>query len=189
MPRKKPQPKGEVVVREAPTLDEILSGTKAPEPVEDNEPTLEEIGARPVAPVQTVPGFAMADNEAELNQILDQHLPMPPVEEKPEPVCEIPARPVEKPKKAPATKTYQYTSRIQVTDVYRFDGQVHRAPDWVSRDWAAYDDGPTLYIPEIGATARVGDRVVKQDVTVDGEVVSRIAVYTEELFNQLFMSA
>lgn len=205
MPRKTAQKaKGEVVAKELPSLGEIL-GTSPQPPEEDNEPTLDDVGVHTaVTPTYTAPGFAMADDEGELDAILNQHLPpqtvisvssshpadlptpgqVPDVKQPPAPA------PTTTPKvKKEAPKSYQFVSRIQVTDVYRFDGQVHKAPDWVSREWASYDEGPTLYIPEIGATARMGDRVVKQDVNVEGEVVSRLAVYSEDLFNQLFMPA
>lgn len=217
MARKKPDPKPDSPPASAGlSLDDILGRTKAPEPETDEfdaaapdtdeqpeEPLLGDI-VNTSQDTGTIPGFIMSDEPEDLDKILDQHLPKVDVPRETNPVVATqhddlePAKgktvpTVGKPAKLkngvpPRANSYGWVSRIQVTEVYKFDGQVHKAPDWIDRNWGAYDDGPTLYIPEIQQTARVGDFVVRQDVSVDAtSAVSRLAIYTEQMFNQLFM--
>jgi hypothetical protein len=82
----------------------------------------------------------------------------------------------------------RYRSRVTVGAAWQYDGQLHLAPDWVSREWAAYDNGPAIEVPEVGLV-RKGQWIVSQDVLGDDGTVafSEIKVYPDDVFRSLFM--
>jgi hypothetical protein len=82
----------------------------------------------------------------------------------------------------------RYRSRITVGAAYQFDGRLHVAPAWVSREWAAYEDGPAINVPEVGIV-KAGQWIVSQDVLDDdgGVSYSEIKVYDDGVFRSLFM--
>lgn len=171
--------------------------TEQPEQPEDDGPTLGEVAAaaldQPSAP--TSPGFVMSDDPIE-PQIFDRSaatetvfdpahaLPAP---ETPLPPP-VPATPKRKTPAARKPAAMQYVSRIQVTEAYRFDGQVAKAPEWISREWHGYDDGVVLMVPNVGM-ARVGDYIVQQEVLMDheGDTESKLAIYTPDEFERMFL--
>lgn len=110
-----------------------------------------------------------------------------------------PTKMVDPPKRPPPLAigvTKKYVQRVEVMDVYQFNADVGHAPDWVDRNWIAYETntiqgrepGPTLVIPDVG-TVRRGDFVVRQQMLMEGGAAKtvRVAIYTPEQFVNFFI--
>ena len=82
----------------------------------------------------------------------------------------------------------KYRSRVTIGAAYQYDGRLHQAPDWVDRNWAAYDEGPAINVPDIGIV-RAGQWIVTQEVLDDEGRVSftELKVYDDGVFKSLFM--
>lgn len=101
----------------------------------------------------------------------------------------------------PATPAAHYEARIQILDAFQYPGALKNAPDWVSRNWAAYADydpiremeaGPALRVPVpsgLIAIARIGDYVCRQSVMLDPSLPpeTRIEVWNRDQFEKLFV--
>lgn len=89
---------------------------------------------------------------------------------------------------AAAPEARRYRSRISVSAAYQYDGRLHQAPEWVDRNWAAYDHGPAIDVPDVG-TVRMGQWIVLQNVLDDdgGIGLQDIKVYDDGVFRSLFM--
>lgn len=83
----------------------------------------------------------------------------------------------------------RYRSRITVGMAYQYDGKLHQAPDWVDRNWAAWDEGPAINVPDVGIV-RSGQWIVTQSVLNNDETVNftEIKVYDDDVFKSLFMA-
>lgn len=84
--------------------------------------------------------------------------------------------------------TTQYRSRVTVGSAWQYDGALHTAPDWVDRNWAAYEDGPAINVPDIGIVKK-NQWIVVQQVLDDHGVVdfTELKVYDDAVFRSLFM--
>ena len=82
----------------------------------------------------------------------------------------------------------RYRSRITVGAAYRYDGKLHQAPDYIDRNWAAWDDGPAISVPDVGIV-RQGQWIVIQKVLNDQGTVDyeELKVYDDQVFRSLFM--
>lgn len=82
----------------------------------------------------------------------------------------------------------RYRSRISVGAAYQYDGKLHAAPAWLDRNWAAYEDGPALNIPDVGIVKKGQWVAVQSVLNTDEEVeFSEIKVYDDVVFKSLFM--
>jgi hypothetical protein len=102
-----------------------------------------------------------------------------------------------------AAPVHRYEQRIRVIEAYRFDGNVRVAPGWIDRNWIAYADpvyeggallkpgGAALNVPTSKGrdeVARIGDYVVKQEVTlVAGVVDEQLEVWPAHEFERVFI--
>lgn len=82
----------------------------------------------------------------------------------------------------------KWRSRIAVGMAYQYNGELHKAPEFIDRNWAAYDNGPALNIPGAGIVRR-GQWVVVQNVLNEDDTVahSEIKVYDDAVFRSLFV--
>lgn len=102
----------------------------------------------------------------------------------------------------PNANTTRYESRIRIAEAWQYNGQLASAPGWVDRSWAAWGDadslrgleqGPALRVPTVGQVtekvARVGDYVVRQEVTIalGVEPDIQIEVWEKENFEKFFL--
>lgn len=102
----------------------------------------------------------------------------------------------------PGANTTRYESRIRIAEAWQYNGQLATAPGWVDRSWAAWGDadslrgleqGPALRVPTVGQVAekvaRVGDYVVRQEVTIalGVEPDIQIEVWEKENFEKFFL--
>lgn len=82
----------------------------------------------------------------------------------------------------------KFRSRIAVGAAYRYDGRLHSAPDWIDRNWAAYEEGPALNVPDVGIVKRGQWVVVQHVLGRDGKPEwTEIKVYDDDVFAHLFM--
>lgn len=96
----------------------------------------------------------------------------------------------------------RYESRIRVVEAWQYHGRLVEAPSWIDKSWAAWgeydeerkmDPGPALRVRTDGRIAekmaRVGDYVVKQEVTlvlgVEPDV--QIDVWRKDEFEKFFL--
>lgn len=82
----------------------------------------------------------------------------------------------------------KWRSRVTIGSAWQFDGQLHLAPDWVDRNWAAWEDGPALNVPDVGIVKK-DQWIVVQQVLDDhgGLAYEEIKVYPDGTFRSLFM--
>ncbi len=72
-------------------------------------------------------------------------------------------------KSAPAASSGKTQMKQNNVETYVFDGDIHNAPSWVDRGWAAFDAGPALAVPNgdpngqpyTTTVARKGDTVLR----------------------------
>jgi len=84
--------------------------------------------------------------------------------------------------------TTKYRSRVVIGAAWQFDGQLHLAPDWVDRNWAAWDDGPAVEIPNAGLVHKAEWLVVQNVLADDGSLAyEEIKIYPDATFRALFM--
>lgn len=90
--------------------------------------------------------------------------------------------------RAAAHATVRYRSRVTIGAAYQYDGQLHLAPDFIDRNWAAWEDGPAINVPDVGIVKK-GQWIVIQRVLDDrGETdFEEIKVYDDGVFRSLFM--
>jgi hypothetical protein len=89
----------------------------------------------------------------------------------------------------PSDQTYR--SRVSVSTAYRYDGAVRSAPEFIDRNWMAYDNGgPALNIPNVGLL-HVGEWLVIQDILDDdGSIaLTEFKIYDDDTFHGMFMPA
>jgi hypothetical protein len=90
---------------------------------------------------------------------------------------------------AASKNSKKYRSRVTIGMAYQYDGKLHQAPDWVDRNWAAWDEGPAINVPDVGIV-RSGQWIVTQSVLNNDETVNftEIKVYDDSVFQGLFMA-
>jgi hypothetical protein len=94
--------------------------------------------------------------------------------------------------KLPIVPNKRYATRVDVIEAYQFDNQLHKAPDWVDRNWLAYHDGPVIDVPQSPPMppvhCKVGDWIVYQErMNEDGSPMMReLVVYPDQAFRLLF---
>lgn len=88
--------------------------------------------------------------------------------------------------------TVEWRSRVQVAAAFQFDGNVGGCPDFIDRNWHAYDrtKGVCLNIPNVGVVG-VGEYVVSERILDDRlKVVNqRLRILSEEQFRELYVEA
>lgn len=84
----------------------------------------------------------------------------------------------------------RYRSRVTIGAAYQYDGKLHLAPDFIDRNWAAWEDGPAINVPEVGIVKQ-GQWIVIQEVLDDAGAVNftELKVYDDHVFRSLFMEA
>lgn len=83
----------------------------------------------------------------------------------------------------------KWRSRVTIGAAWQYDGQLHKAPPWVDRNWAAWDDGPAINVPDVGMV-RKGQWIVMQYIEGEhgGTAFEELKVYDDLVFRSLFVS-
>lgn len=85
--------------------------------------------------------------------------------------------------------TTKWRSRVTIGAAWQYDGRLHLAPDWVDRNWAAWDDGPAIEVPDVGLVRKGQWIVVQQVENEDGTLAHEdLKVYDDTTFRSLFMA-